>query len=732
VRHDLYDINRKGKVFDIEKMISELYKNSPGVNTANGLGDLQSLQNAIKLAGEDIVGTLENWAFRLVSEKWPYRMLPRIHKPQELLPCIEKIPTTFPVERQALHYCDGAMALQHNHKGSIQDITTQEREILPLTWTCKFCFLEISDYRRASMAWDMGAWNSLGMSHVVACVSYTDRRAAFKCIDCDELELRKIYADPATFLQHIKVHQDERQQARMNKSSTYKRDGPDGRRIPASAYETENSLDKHRPIFHDDDPEGHNLERDIGKGLGEEISDIASDWDAPDVLKRHDQVSPAVSEQGIDRNGGGSDTDEEVSSVSSEEYQQRWGDSQTTLVPTFAKVMRARRFVNGEPEERKVGKAKETPVLHRNSEMRQLDNDRVQQESINSRNAERHTMHRNHSNQGLNGSAIQPVLHENLPRVSPSTSVRGEEAGKELAHELEPTPVELSYSTTNIDPERTVDVLPAAGSERAPKVEASKIAQIAREDAATGNKIVKAPITTEVRRDLVPELEGANHFQNRNTTPIPPAERRPVQTGVPAHNMTTTVPAPKTAETNVVDSGKSHDRADRTNSPKPQTQVARDQQEKEQMAKSATPPARVHARSSSTLLDDSSTTAPVSQAKVLHNFQARDSRELTISSGEILEIVRKRDSSMSSLSPISRYTNDVADWWMCLNRSTQAHGLVPTAYVQELPPAQGQLQTQQPVQTQPPQSADRQRTTLKPEEKKFAGVPRKLIPGSWS
>src|SRR5947209_15914505 len=128
-------------------------------------------------------------------------MLPRLYRQQELLPYIEKIPATFPVERQTLHYCDGAMALQHNHKSTIQDITTQGQEIPPLTWTCKFCFLEISGFRRASMTWDMGAWNSLGMSHVVACVSYTDRRAAFKCIDCDELELRKIYADPATFLQ---------------------------------------------------------------------------------------------------------------------------------------------------------------------------------------------------------------------------------------------------------------------------------------------------------------------------------------------------------------------------------------------------------------------------------------------------------------------------------------------------------------------------------------------------
>ena len=652
MRHDLYDINRKGKVFDIEKMISELYKNSPGVNTANGLGDLQSLQNAIELAGEDIVGALENWAFRLVSEKWPYRMLPRIHKPQELLPCIEKIPTTFPVERQALHYCDGAMALQHNHKSAIQDITMQGREILPLTWTCKFCFLEISDYRRASMAWDIGAWNSLGMSHVVACVSYTDRRAAFKCIDCDELELRKIYADPATFLQHIKVHQDERQQARMNKSSTYKRDGPDNRRILVSAYETENSLDKHRPIFHDNDPEGHNLERDIGKGLGEDISDIASDWDTPDVLKRHDQISPAVSEPDIDRNGGGSDTDEEVSSVSSEGYQQRWGGSQTTLLPTFAKAVRVRQFVDGEQEERKVGKAKETPVLHRNSEIRQLGNERVQQESINSRNAEKHTMYRNYSNQGSNGSTIQPAPHENPPKVLPSTSVRGEEAGKELAHELEPTQAELPHSTANIDPERNVDVLPAAGSERVLKVEASKNAQITREDAAAGNKTVKAPIATEVRRDLVPELEGANHFQTRNTTPTPTIDRRPVQTGAPAHNMTemegTTIPAPKTVETNIVDNGKSHDRAGRTDSPKPQTQATRDQQEKEQVAKSAAILAHAHARSPSTQLDDSSTTAPVPQAEALYNFQARDARQLTISPGEILEIIRKRDSSMSS------------------------------------------------------------------------------------
>ena len=91
-------------------MISELYKNSLDVKTGNGLGDLQSLQNTIILAGEDIVSVLDNWAFGLVSEKWPYRMLPRIHRLQELLPYIEKIPTTF---RSSGKRCTTVTARRH-------------------------------------------------------------------------------------------------------------------------------------------------------------------------------------------------------------------------------------------------------------------------------------------------------------------------------------------------------------------------------------------------------------------------------------------------------------------------------------------------------------------------------------------------------------------------------------------------------------------------------------------
>lgn len=123
------------------------------------------------------------------------------------------------------------------------------------------------------MTWDMVAWNSLRKSLVVVCVSYADRRAAFKCIDCDDLELRKIYADPAVFIQYIKVHQEEWRQARMTKSSVNNREGVSDGATSKSACDIESSQDKHMPKFEDLDSEGETLEREISKELGEEASD---------------------------------------------------------------------------------------------------------------------------------------------------------------------------------------------------------------------------------------------------------------------------------------------------------------------------------------------------------------------------------------------------------------------------------------------------------------------------
>jgi hypothetical protein len=263
-------------------------------------------------------------------------VLPRIHNSQELLSYVEKIPTSFPVEQQALYYCDDAMALQHNPRSAIQEIAILQRLYLPLTWICKFCFLEISDYRRPAMTWDMGAWNSLGMSHVVACVSYTDQRAAFKCIDCDDLELRKIYADPAVFIQHIKMHQEERRQARMNKSSVNNRESVSDRATSTSAYEIESSLDKHLPKFGDPDCEGETIEREISKELGEEVSDDSQDVEPPRRFESHKKVPLVASEPCTETGDGGSETDEEVPSLALDEYQLRWGDPESTTMATRA------------------------------------------------------------------------------------------------------------------------------------------------------------------------------------------------------------------------------------------------------------------------------------------------------------------------------------------------------------------------------------------------------------
>jgi hypothetical protein len=622
---------------------------------------MQSLQHSIKLAGEDIVGVLESWAFRLLSEKWPYQVLPRIHNSQELFSYIEKIPTSFPVERQALYYCDGAMALQQNRKSTLHEISMPQKRDLPLTWTCKFCFLEISDYRRAAMAWDMGAWNSLGMSHVVACVSYTDRRAAFKCIDCDDLELRKIYADPAVFIQHIKMHQDERRQARMDKSSINNREGALGRATSASAYETENSLDKSKPKFKDPDPEGKRLEREISRELGEEASDDSQAGETPEEFGNPKKVPLVASEPRTERGDGSSEADEEASSVASDEYQLRWGDPDSTAMstrtlPTYTEAVGANPSRDAGQGGHRPGKAgvKAMP-LGSDVKTRPMAKKGIQQEYVDVEDAGGDTVHKSQRKQEASDSTVQrrSDLHEAYNTPFSSYSLYNEHAEKEMLHEMETHKSKISPSATINRPQ-----------DNGEPAEAAKEQKVSNESLRAGNdrggrelpefaasRDLSTSKGTTPRAGVLPELPTAKGSNRKPTAPMAALTSGsifdPTEVVMPAHNLgdpkSTSTVNQRTPDRNETGKGKDADLAEQIDFHKPATPRGGDGQGREQVFKTQDVPGGPISRPSRPAPDPPSTTGGMSQGRALYEYHARDPRQLSITAGDILKIVRKRD-----------------------------------------------------------------------------------------
>jgi hypothetical protein len=81
------------------------------------------------------------------------------------------------------HFCAGARLLQANPALSIIDIILPE-SYAP-SYTCKFCYLDISSFQLFAMEWGEEHWTAIARCHIMACQSFEDRRAGFVCTGCE-------------------------------------------------------------------------------------------------------------------------------------------------------------------------------------------------------------------------------------------------------------------------------------------------------------------------------------------------------------------------------------------------------------------------------------------------------------------------------------------------------------------------------------------------------------------
>lgn len=99
-----------------------------------------------------------------------------------------------------IDWCKGALLIQQtsaSHHFIMAQPTSQ------LAKVCKFCYLEVSDYRSKAVHHADEDWSALASCHVLASSSFKDRRAAYRCFGCYVSGVSKIHTSAAAMLDHI-------------------------------------------------------------------------------------------------------------------------------------------------------------------------------------------------------------------------------------------------------------------------------------------------------------------------------------------------------------------------------------------------------------------------------------------------------------------------------------------------------------------------------------------------
>jgi hypothetical protein len=106
--------------------------------------------------------------------------------PIKLLEGIRAKPNLEPLEvlTRPRAFCYGALLLQQpDNRLDVKALAT-DRTLYVLGFTCKFCNLEIGDYRMSKSGKTLISTRILARSHVTSCASFLDRRAFYKCLAC--------------------------------------------------------------------------------------------------------------------------------------------------------------------------------------------------------------------------------------------------------------------------------------------------------------------------------------------------------------------------------------------------------------------------------------------------------------------------------------------------------------------------------------------------------------------
>jgi hypothetical protein len=108
-------------------------------------------------------------------------------------------------------FCYGALLLQSDDYLDGATLAS-DPTLYILGFTCKYCNLEVGDYRMSKWGKTVISTRLLAASHVISCPSFTDRRAAYKCLPCHAKHFDIDFPSAAALGQHLKKHPNSRRE----------------------------------------------------------------------------------------------------------------------------------------------------------------------------------------------------------------------------------------------------------------------------------------------------------------------------------------------------------------------------------------------------------------------------------------------------------------------------------------------------------------------------------------
>ncbi|KAG4439318.1 hypothetical protein IFR05_005193 [Cadophora sp. M221] len=107
-------------------------------------------------------------------------------------------------------FCYGALLLQSDDYLDGAALAC-DPALFVLGFTCKYCSLEVGDYRMRSSKKTAVSTRLLAASHVVSCPSFMDRRAAYKCLPCHAKHFDIDFPSATALERHLKKHPNTKQ-----------------------------------------------------------------------------------------------------------------------------------------------------------------------------------------------------------------------------------------------------------------------------------------------------------------------------------------------------------------------------------------------------------------------------------------------------------------------------------------------------------------------------------------
>ena len=107
-------------------------------------------------------------------------------------------------------FCYGALLLQSDDYLDGAALAC-DPTLFVLGFTCKYCSLEVGDYRMRSSGKTAVSTRLLAASHVVSCPSFVDRRAAYKCLPCHAKHFDIDFPSATALERHLNKHPDSMQ-----------------------------------------------------------------------------------------------------------------------------------------------------------------------------------------------------------------------------------------------------------------------------------------------------------------------------------------------------------------------------------------------------------------------------------------------------------------------------------------------------------------------------------------